>query len=232
MMSKLKSIWLIAGVFMLAACTNQSEKNESPMRPDSPVAEKADTVLKEHGQSRIDPYFWMRLTDDQKKSESPDNHTQKVLNYLSEENEYTKTVLSHTEDLQQNLYDEIVGRIKQTDESVPYFSNGFWYYTRFEEGAEYPIYCRKKDNLDSDEIILLNVNELAKGYDYYAASGLRVSPDNKILSFGEDTLSRRIYTIRFKNLETDEFYEDKIENTTGGGAWANDNKTLFYCWVC
>ncbi|MEP1095529.1 MAG: S9 family peptidase [Cyclobacteriaceae bacterium] len=227
-MIRSKTLWILAGISLLAACTNQSNKEEIPMRQDAPVAEKADTLLNEHGQTRVDPYFWMRLTDEQKSAEKPDNHTQKVLNYLNEENEYTKNKMSHTEDLQQNLYDEIVGRIKKDDESVPYFSNGYWYYTRYETEGEYPIYCRKKENLSSKEIVLLNVNKLAEGYDYYAVGGLSVSPDNKILSFGEDTLSRRIYTVKFKNLETGEFYDDEIENTTGGAAWANDNQTVFY----
>ena len=226
-MKHIKTIALLTGVVLWGACTNQTT-DKKPMRPDAPVAAKADTLLKEHGQTRVDPYFWMRLTDEQKRAENPDDHTQKVLNYLNEENDYTKTVMSHTEDLQQKLYDEIVGRIKQTDESVPYFTNGYWYYTRYEEGGEYPIYCRKNGTPEADEEILLNVNELADGYDYYAAGGLNVSPDNKILAFAEDTLSRRIYTIRFKNLETGEMIEDQIANSTGGGAWANDNKTFFY----
>ncbi len=198
------------------------------MRPDAPVAEKADTLLTEHGQTRVDPYFWMRLTDEQKNAEEPDQHTQKVLNYLNEENDFTKKVMSHTEDLQQKLYDEMVGRIKKDDESVPYFSNGYWYYSRYEEGGEYPIHCRKKGTLEATEEIMINVNELAEGYAYYATSGLSVSPDNKILAFGEDTLSRRIYTMRFKNLETGEYLQDRIENTSGAAAWANDNKTFFY----
>ena len=226
-MKHIKTIALLTGVVLWGACTNQTT-DKKPMRPDAPVAAKADTLLKEHGQTRVDPYFWMRLTDEQKRAENPDDHTQKVLDYLNEENDYTKTVMSHTEDLQQKLYDEIVGRIKQTDESVPYFTNGYWYYTRYEEGGEYPIYCRKNGTLEAEEEILINVNELAEGYDYYAAGGLNVSPDNKILAFAEDTLSRRIYTIRFKNLETGEMIEDQIANSTGGGAWANDNKTFFY----
>ena len=197
-------------------------------RPDAPVANKADTVLQEHGQTRVDPYFWMRLTDEQKNAETPDTHTQEVLDYLTAENDYTKTVMSHTEDLQTKLYDEIVGRIKKTDESVPYFSNGYWYYSRYEEGGEYPIYCRKLGSLDAAEEILMNVNEMAEGFGYYAAYPAGVTMDNKILAIAEDTLSRRIYTIRFKNLETGEFLEDKIENTYGGGAWANDNKTFYY----
>lgn len=226
-LNKIKSSLVLAGFSLLLACSSEPTK-EKPMRPDAPVAAKADSLLKEHGQTRVDQYFWMRLSDDQKRDEKPDAQTQQVLDYLNAENNYTKTVMSHTEDLQEKLYDEIVGRIKQTDESVPYLSNGYWYYTRYEEGGEYPIYCRKNGSLEAEEEILINVNELAKEYDYYAAGGLNVSPDNKILAFAEDTLSRRIYTIRFKNLETGEMIEDVVENTTGGGAWANDNKTFFY----
>ncbi len=222
-----KTLSILAGILLLAACNTQ-QTEDKPMRPDAPVAAKADTILKEHGQSRVDPYFWMRLTDEQKRAESPDNHTKEVLAYLNAENDYTKKVMSHTEELQEELYDEIVGRIKQTDESVPYFSNGYWYYTRYEEGGEYPIYCRKNGSLDAEEEILIDVNELAEGYGYYAAFPSGISPDNKILAFSEDTLSRRIYTIRFKNLETGEILEDRIENATGGGAWANDNTTFFY----
>jgi oligopeptidase B len=226
-LNKIKTFLMLAGTTLMLACTNQTTK-EKPMRPDAPVAAKADSILKEHGQTRVDQYFWMRLSDEQKRADTPDTHTQQVLDYLNAENDYTKTVMSQTEDLQQKLYDEIVGRIKQTDESVPYLSNGYWYYTRYEEGGEYPIYCRKNGTLEANEEIIINVNELAKGYEYYSAGSINVSPDNKILSFAEDTLSRRIYTLRFKNLETGEMLDDVIENTTGGGAWANDNKTFFY----
>ncbi|MCH2449399.1 MAG: S9 family peptidase [Gracilimonas sp.] len=194
----------------------------------APVAEKQDSVLTIHGDTRIDPYFWMRLTDEQKIAETPDTQTQRVLDYLNSENEYTDLAMKDTERLQENLYEEIVGRIKETDESLPYFENGYWYYTRYEEGSEYPIHSRKKGSLDAEEEILIDVNELADGHDYYSATGLQVSPDNKILAFGEDTLSRRVYHIRFKNLETGEFLDDKLDNTTGGGAWANDNRTYFY----
>ncbi|MGF7139368.1 S9 family peptidase [Roseimarinus sediminis] len=194
----------------------------------APDAEKDDSVLSIHGHSRVDPYFWMRLTDEQKQAEQPDEQTQKVLDYLNAENAYTKTVMEPTEALQEKLYDEIIGRIKQTDESVPYFKNGYWYYSRFNEGQEYPLYCRKKGSLENEEEVMLDVNELAKEYSYYQVSGLQVSPDNKLLAYGEDTLSRRMYTIRFKNLETGEMLSDKIDNTTGGGAWGNDNLTYFY----
>jgi len=195
---------------------------------DAPVAMKKDSILEAHGDTRIDPYFWMRLTDEQKVAESPDEQTQNVVDYLNSENDYTQKVMTHTKEYQTKLYDEIVGRIKQTDESVPYFSNGFWYYTKYEEGNEYPIYCRKKESLDGTEEIMLNVNELAKGHEYYSASGLTVSKDNKILAYAEDKVSRRVYTYRFKNLETGETYSDQLENASPGGAWANDNKTFFY----
>ncbi|MEQ9008571.1 MAG: hypothetical protein RLP12_11850, partial [Ekhidna sp.] len=172
-MKQTQSFMLLLLFVLFAACTNQKTE-EKTMRPDAPVAAKADTILKEHGQTRVDPYFWMRLTDEQKRAADPDNHTKEVLAYLNAENDYTKTLMSHTEDLQQKLYDEIVGRIKQTDESVPYLSNGYWYYTRYEEGGEYPIYCRKKGTLEAEEEILLNVNEMAEGYGYYSAGGIDV----------------------------------------------------------
>jgi oligopeptidase B len=216
-------------VFQSCSNTTSTDEDSQKMnRPDAPVAIKADSVLREHDQTRIDPYFWMRLSDDQKNADKPDHHTQQVLSYLNEENDYTKQVMSHTEELQSKLYDEIVGRIKQTDESVPYLSNGYWYYTRYEEGGEYPIYCRKKGSLEADEEVMMDVNEMAAGYGYYSASPAGISTDNNILAIAEDTLSRRIYTIKFKNLATGEFLDDKIENTYGGGAWANDNQTFFY----
>ena len=219
------------GLIALQSCTNTETKKEDSQkmnRPDAPVANKADSLLEEHGQTRTDPYFWMRLTDEQKRAENPDDQTKEVVAYLNAENDYTKQVMSHTEELQEKLYDEIVGRIKKVDESVPYFSNGYWYYTRYEEGGEYPIYCRKKESLEAEEQVMINVNELAEGYGYYAAYPAGISTDNKILAYAEDTLSRRIYTIKFKNLETGEMLDDQIENTYGGGAWANDNKTFFY----
>lgn len=196
--------------------------------PQPPDVLQKDSVLVAHGHTRKDPYFWMRLTDEQKLEEQPDDQTQRVLDYLHAENAYTNTVLEDTEELQEDLYKEIVGRIKQTDESVPYFKNGYWYYTRYEEGKEYPIYARKKGSMEAEEQILINANERAEGHDYYNVTGLAVSPDNSILAFGEDTLSRRVYHIRFLDIETGELLEDKLENTTGGGAWANDNKTFFY----
>lgn len=223
-------LMILAALFVMAACQQTEQPSEifTKELPPAPTAEKKDCVLTIHDDTRVDPYFWMRLSDEQKIAETPDAQTQKVVDYLNAENTYTEEVMSHTEALQEKLYEEMVDRIKQNDESVPYFKNGYWYYTRFEEGKEYPIYCRKKETLDAPEETLLDVNELAEGEAYYAARGLEVSPDNKILAFGEDRLSRRVYTIRFKNLETGEFLPDELSNTTGGGAWANDNQTYFY----
>ncbi len=201
---------------------------ESTEKPVPPIADKEPKPLAAHGDTRIDNYYWMRLTDEQKTAENPDEQTKKVLDYLNAENAYTDKILGHTKQFQEDLFQEIKGRIKENDESVPYFKNGYWYYTRYEEGQEYPIYCRKKGSLEAEEEVMLNVNEMAKGYEFYNAGGLSVSPDNKLLSFSEDTLSRRIYTIKFMNLETGELLEDAIPNTQGGASWANDNKTVFY----
>lgn len=222
-MKFIQSIYLLCGLSIMISCTTQTTMNQK-----APIAIKADTILNEHGKTRIDPYFWMRLSDEQKMAETPDEHTAQVLDYLNAENDYKEGILAHTKPLQEKLYEEMVGRIKKDDSSVPYLSNGYWYYTRYEEGDEYPIYCRKKGTLEDTEEILINVNELAKDFDYYSVGQLRVSSDNKILAFSEDTLSRRIYTVRFKNIETGEMLSDIVENTTGSGTWANDNKTFFY----
>jgi oligopeptidase B len=194
----------------------------------APVAEKVAKELRAHDDARIDNYYWMRLSDEQKSAREKDEQTRKVLDYLNAENQYLEKVFGHTRDFQEKLFEEIKGRIKQQDESVPYFKNGYWYFTRFEKGQEYPIYCRKEKSLDAAEEIMLNVNELAQAYDYYKIAGLSVSPDNRILAFSEDTLSRRIYTIKFKDLETGKLLEDEINNVEGTAAWANDNRTVFY----
>ncbi|MDA8972290.1 S9 family peptidase [Saprospiraceae bacterium] len=197
-------------------------------RPKPPIAKKIPHKIITHNDTRVDNYFWMRLSDEQKNAEKPDTQTQCVLNYLNAENAYTKQSLRKTEDFQKKLFDEIVGRIKQDDESVPYCDNEYFYITRFEKGKEHPIYSRKKGNLEAKEEIMLDENQLAKPFDYYKIAGKNVSPNNQIVAFGEDKLSRRIYTIRFKNLATGKFLTDKIENTTGGTVWANDNQTVFY----
>ncbi|WP_242926974.1 S9 family peptidase [Pontibacter vulgaris] len=185
--------------------------------PKPPVAKKVAKELSMHGDTRIDNYYWLNQREDPE-----------VIAYLNAENAYTKQMLANTEDLQKKLFDEIVGRIKQTDESVPYKKDGYYYYTRFETGKEYPIYARKKGSLDAKEEIMVNANERAEGLSYYAAAGMNVSKNNRLLAFGEDTVSRRKYTIRFKDLSTGQLLKDEIPNTTGSAVWANDNKTVFY----
>ena len=181
-----------------------------------------------HGDTRVDDYYWMRLTDEQKSAEEKDSHTQEVVDYIDAENDYTESRLKHTKKFQDKLFDEIVDRIKKDDESVPYLDNGYFYYTRYEKGKEYAIHCRKKESLDGEEEILLDENVLAKGHDYFAVGGLDVSPDNQWMSYGVDLVSRRIYTIYFKNLVTGDVLKETIPNSTGSVAWANDNKTVFY----
>ena len=193
-----------------------------------PDAAKKAHEMTIHGDTRVDDYYWMRLTDEQKSAKEKDSHTQEVVDYIDAENDYTESRLKHTKKFQDKLFDEIVGRIKKDDESVPYLDNGYFYYTRYEKGKEYAIHCRKKGSLDSKEEILLDENVLAKGHDYFAVGGMDVSPDNQWMSYGVDLVSRRIYTIYFKNLVTGDVLKETIPNSTGSVAWANDNKTVFY----
>ena len=218
---------LLYGVMLIAAINACNPAKEEAKNEDI-AAPKAEKEAKQLSGNRTDNYYWMKLTDEQKNAEQKDAQTQKVLNYLTAENDYLKSKLSHTEALQEKIYNEIVGRIKQTDESVPYKDNGYWYYNRYEEGKEYPIYCRKKGTLDAAEEILLNVNELATGHSYYSITGLSVSEDNNLLAYAEDSVSRRRYTIYVKDLRTGKIVDTQIPNTEGDVTWANDNKTFFY----
>ncbi|WP_091893315.1 S9 family peptidase [Polaribacter sp. KT25b] len=193
-----------------------------------PIADKQPTKLEKHGDIRIDNYFWMRLSDAQKNAIVKDEQTQKVVDYLEAENAYFDKVTDYTKKFKENLFQEMKGRIKEDDSSVPYKDNGYYYITRYEIGKQYPIYSRKKDNLEAPEKVLFDVNELAKGFEYFKLGGLNISPDNKLAVFATDTVSRRQYFLRIKNLETGEIYKDIIDNTSGGSVWANDNKTIFY----
>jgi len=205
------SLLFIAAMLIISSCTD----TKSTMKP--PLAKKINKELIAHDHTRVDPYYWLN-----------DRENEEVISYLEGENAYTKELMKHTETLQSELYDEIVGRIQQTDMSVPYKRNGYFYYSRYEEGMEYPIHCRKKASLEADEEIMLNVNEMAEGHSYFQVGGISVSHDNKVVAYGVDTVSRRKYTIHFKNLETGEIFADAIQNTTGYAPWAADNKTVFY----
>lgn len=209
----------------LTACNTPA--NKEYLKIEAPMAKKVSEELTIHGDTRIDDYFWMRLSDEQKNAETPDEQTQQVLDYLNAENDYTQKAMANTADLQKSLFEEIKGRIKKDDSSVPYSKNGFSYYTKYEKGNDYPYYCRKADGSEGEEI-MLDGPALAKGYDYFAIGGNSVSPNNKLIVYGVDIVSRRQYTLMFKNLETGDLLNDKIENTSGGAVWANNNKTVFY----
>ena len=182
-----------------------------------PVAKKLPVQLEKHNDIRVDNYFWMNERD------SPE-----VLSHLEEENRYYNEMTAHTKAFQAELFEEMKGRIKEDDASVPYKHNGYWYYRRFETGKDYPLYCRKEGSLDAPEIIVFDNNEMAVGHSYFSQASYSVSEDNTIAAYGIDTVSRRQYTIRFKNLVTGEILNTEIKNTTGGAVWANDNKTVYY----
>ena len=209
----LVSILIAAMLFISTAC-----KKEGTMKDfQPPDAKKQPKELTIHGDTRTDNYYWLNQRDNQE-----------VIDYLKAENEYTEAVMKPTEDLQEALFQEMKGRIKEDDQSVPYLKNGYYYYSRYEEGKQYPIHCRKKGSLEAEEEIMLDVNQMAEGYSFYRVAGLSVSPNNKLLAYGVDTVSRRKYTIYVKNLETGAIYEDAIPMTAGRAVWANDNQTLFY----
>lgn len=184
-----------------------------------------------HGHTRVDNYYWL------KERENPE-----VIDYLKAENAYLEAMMKHTEPLQDQLFKEITGRIKQDDMSVPVKHHGYWYYTRFEEGMEYPLYCRKPakagDNpaiisnevahSSADEQVLLDGYEMSKGYAFFDVGGYSISPDNRLIAYSIDTVSRRQYQIFFKEIASGKMFSEVIQNTSGNMVWANDNKTVFY----
>jgi oligopeptidase B len=184
---------------------------------NAPKAKKINKLLEIHNDKRDDPFFWMN------ERENPE-----VIKYLEEENAYTDLVMKETEDLQNDLYEEMKSRYKKDDESLPYFFNQYWYIVRYEDRKEYPIFSRKFQTLENEEEILLDVNILAEGEEYFDIGSVSVSVNNDFIAYSSDKTGRRIYTIFFKNLKTGEILEDKIENTTGKAVWANDNQHVFY----
>lgn len=220
----MKSRIILFSALALASCS--TDNNTDMIK--APVAKKIEHKITTHGDTRVDNYFWMRLSDEQKNAEKPDAQTQDVLDYLNAENDYLTAKMKHTEKLQEKLFVEIKGRIKEDDSSVPVKKNGYIYYSRFEKGQDYPLYCRKKDEANAREEIMLNGPEMGKGQSYFAIGGQSVSKSNQYLAYGVDLVSRRQYTLHFKDLNTGKELKDKIENTNGGAVWANDNKTVFY----
>ncbi len=203
--------------FIFATSCNTNAESEKNMDIQPPKADKIAKNLEIHGDVRVDEYYWLNKKDDPE-----------VIDYLERENDYYAKMTAHTDDFKTELFEEIKARIKEDDESVPYLYNGYYYITRYETGEDYPIYTRKKESLDAEEEVLFNVNEMAKGHSFYNLRGVNVSPDNKWVAYGVDTISRRKYTIHIKNLETGEIVDHAIPVTTGSSTWANDNKTLFY----
>ena len=189
------------------------------MTHPAPIAEQRPRdVVSPHG-TRCDEYFWLR--DDERADA-------RVLEHLAAENAYRQTVLEHLQPLEGRLYDEILGRIRQDDATVPYRDRGYWYYTRYESGDEYPIHARKAGTLEAAEEVLLDVRELARGLDFYELGDFDVSPDNRILACTEDRVGRRQYTLRFKDLATGRWLDDAIANVEDGFAWAADSRTMLY----
>ena len=203
--------FLLLMIILLQSC--DMKKNEII----EPRAEKINKIMTMHNHERIDEFYWLN-----------ERGNPKVIDYLNSENDYRNSYMEYYKGLENELFEEIKSRIKEDDSSVPYLDNGYYYYTRFEKGKQYPIYCRKKDDLKNHEEILIDVNKMSQGHEYFRIGGIDISPNNKIMAYSVDTISRRLYTVHFKNLETGEKNTHTISNTSGGVSWANDNMTLFY----
>lgn len=210
-------------VTMMTSCTESKDK-VPVVWPDAipPIAEIKPHHRVIHGDTVLDNYYW--LNDYFKNGADAAN----VLKYLEAENAYTDEMMKNTEALQERLFNEMKSRIKEQDESVPYFRNGYYYYNKTEEGKQYYKICRKKGDLNAPEEVLLDVDAMAEGLPYFSLGSYEVSPDNKMIAFTVDTVSRREYVLQVKNLETGEILKDRILRTQGEVVWAADNTTLFY----
>ena len=213
---------IILGV-IVSSCAQKKEKM-SVVWPDAtpPIADVKPYTRIIHGDTVVDNYYW--LNDYFKKGDDSTS----VIKYLEAENAYTATMMKSTEPLQARLFEEMKSRIKEKDESVPYFKNGYYYYNKTEEGKQYYKICRKKGDLNAPEEVLLDVDKMAEGLPYFALGGYSISPDNKLMAYSVDTVSRREYVIQVRNLETGEILKDRISRTEGSATWAADNKTIFY----
>ncbi len=201
--------------FLVVSMTAASCLSQVDLKP--PVAKiepKVDTLF---GQVMVDNYYWLR-----------ERGTPRVMEYLEAENQYTDAMMKHTQGLQDKLYKEMLSHIKETDETVPVQWGGYYYYSRTVEGEQYPIYCRKKGNLEAKEEVLLDLNHMAEGKQYYDLGSYRPSPDHNLLAYTFDTSGSERYTLRVKDLRTGELYPDAIDSITPSFAWANDNRTIFY----
>ncbi|WP_323844994.1 S9 family peptidase [Microbulbifer magnicolonia] len=220
----------LMSVLALTACGKPDSANtentatvelSSAMRvePSPPVAKKVPHKMSIHGHERIDNYYWMR--DDLRKDPE-------IIGHLEDENAYADSVMKHTEALQDTLFQEITGRLEQDKSTVPVKVRNYWYYSRYVPGLEYPVYARRKGDLEAAEEVLLDVNALAEGNDYFHVGEPVVSPNDRLLAYAEDSVGRRIYGIRFKDLKTGKLLQDRLENAEPQLVWANDNQTVFY----
>ncbi|HRH38288.1 MAG TPA: oligopeptidase B, partial [Flavobacteriales bacterium] len=221
-------------VLLLSACSEAPTTMNVTEKIAPPVAPKRDHAISAHGNTRNDEYYWMRLTEEQRNTNPPDAHTKEVVDHLNAENAYTEAVLSPVKQLREDLFKEMKARIKETDLSVPYRENGYWYQQRFDEGKEYAVHVRAKAEGstapaegDAAWKVMLNENVLAEGHSYFDLGDYEISPNNNIVGYSTDKVSRRQYEIHFRDLTTGEELADVITNTSGGCAWADD-KTVFY----
>ncbi len=211
----MKKITTFISLFAIIAGCNKPE-NKYPSVAAPVAAIKKYEITSQHGDKRVDNYFWLRNREDTA-----------VVNYLKAENKYLDTMMAHTKALQAKLFAEMKGRIKEKDESVPVKIDDYFYYTRFEDGAEYPIYCRKQGSLDSIEEVIANGNDMSKGHGYFSMF-TDASPDHQLAAIVRDTVGRRFYTITIKDLKTGKMLADQIGGTTGNMEWSNDNKYIYY----
>ena len=203
---------LLAISVIMGSCEQSNIRNMK-----QPNAKKIAKQLVKHDHTRTDNYYWLN-----------DRENPEVIDYLNAENAYTNRVMKNTEALQDEIFNEIVGRIKQTDVSVPYDFNDYSYFTKFDEGKEYPVYSRKKISKYSTEQVLLDGNQMSIGHPFFQISDWAVSSDNNMIAYSIDTISRRKYDIYFKEIATGKIYDEVISNTTGNVVWANDNRTVYY----
>lgn len=210
-------------MFLILAACKPAEENTQVLTsiPQPPVAVKIPKLLTIHDDPRIDEYYWIR--DDDRKDKQ-------VLDLLKKENEYTRQVMAHSEALQDSLYAELTSRLTVDDQTVPIKKQDYWYYREFREGGEYPVYLRRPDDFDrrNDIEVLLDANSLSKGHEFYNLGNWAVSSGQNLIAYAEDFVSRRLYTIRVKDLDGEKLFSERIQNTSGDIAWANDNKTFFY----
>jgi oligopeptidase B len=209
-----RPIKLPAGIILAAGILLGLSCSTAPQPPAANMIQHVDTIF---NSERVDYYYWLR-----------DRNNPEVIRYLDAENAYTQAMMKHTERLQEKLYHEMLARIKESDQSVPYKKGAYFYYTRTEEGKPYKIYCRKKGSLEAEEEILLDANALAEGKDFFRLGAYKISPDHKLLAYVVDTLGNERYTLRIKNLETGRNLPDVIDSVGTSVEWANNDKMIFY----